>query len=146
MAEDREIKFIRLRSAEEDIVGYVTFKDDYITIEKPLYVIVETVLDEGRQILSLHEYLPQSVVKIQEVDFLNADVLFTTPVKDDFVEQYHMACDYYYSPEIKLKPSKKGRKKKVVEPEFTQEDKQELEDNVVSIMQAILDKRNKPVH
>lgn len=147
MAEDKQVKFVRLRSAEEDIVGYVTFKDDYITIEKPLYVMLETIVDEGRQILSLHEYLPQSIVKIQEVDFLNADVLFTTPVKEDFLDQYQMACDYYYSPEVKLKPSKKSKKKaKEIIDDLSEEQKENLEDNVVSIMQAIIDKRNKPVH
>jgi len=75
-----ELKFVRLRTLPDDIIGYVTYKEGYIVVELPLRIEIETLFDEGRQILAMQEYLPQSVISIKEVDIDNADVLFATPV------------------------------------------------------------------
>jgi hypothetical protein len=151
MSEEKEIRFIRFRNPEEDIVGYVTFKEnDSIIVDKPLYVVIETIYEEARQVLSLQEYLPQSVVSIQQIELKQSDILFTSPVSVAFVDEYKIACDYYYvEQKIKLKPSKKKSKssiEQVDDLDLLNFDEEELEDNVVSIMEALLDKRNKPIH
>jgi hypothetical protein len=66
--EQAELKFVRMKNTLDDIVGYVTYGTEYITIERPLRIDIETLFDEGRQILSLQEYLPQSVIEIKEID------------------------------------------------------------------------------
>jgi len=104
-----ELRFIRFRSMPDDIIGYVTYKQDYITVELPLRIEIETIFDEGRQILAMQEYLPQSVVNIKEVEFYMEEVLFATPVKPEFVEQYEYVADFFYNNEHKLKDIKKKR-------------------------------------
>ena len=64
-----ELKFVRLRTIPDDIIGYVTYKEGYIVVEMPLRIEIETLFDEGRQILAMQEYLPQAVVSIKEVNF-----------------------------------------------------------------------------
>jgi hypothetical protein len=136
MPDAKDLKFVRLRNTAEDIVGYVTFKEGYITIENPLRVDIETLFDEGRQILAMQEYLPQSIVTIKEIDILSEEVMFTTPVREDFVEQYEYVADFFYNNTTTLRDSPTKKKKK----------KGADSDNVVSIMEAMINKKDKPVH
>jgi hypothetical protein len=134
-----ELKFVRLRTIPDDVIGYVTYKEGYITVELPLRIEIETLFDEGRQILAMQEYLPQSVIEIKEVDFNMDEVLFASPVRADFVEQYEYVADFFYNNECKLKePLKKKTKKSDSNPETVEK--------VVSILEAMANKKDKPVH
>ena len=133
-----ELKFIRLRTIPDDIVGYVTYKEGYIVVELPLRIEIETLFDEGRQILAMQEYLPQSVIDLKEVDFDNDEVLFATPVKEEFVEQYEYVADFFYNNTTKLK---NPLKKKTLSEEST-----DNAQKVVSILEAMASKKDKPVH
>jgi hypothetical protein len=134
-----ELKFVRLRSIPDDIIGYVSYKQDYITVELPLRIEIETLFDEGRQILAMQEYLPQAVIEIKEVDFINDEVLFATPVRADFVEQYEYVADFFYNNQSKLKEPIKKKNKKI-------ENNTETVEKVVSILEAMQAKKDKPVH
>ena len=134
-----ELKFVRLRSMPDDIIGYVTNKEGYIVVELPLRIEIDTLFDEGRQILAMQEYLPQSVISMKQVEFKNDEVLFATPVKEEFVEQYEYVADFFYNNTTKLKtPEKKKTKGNV-------EDIEKVE-KVVSILEAMQAKKDKPVH
>jgi hypothetical protein len=134
MSEQKELKFVRLKNSFDDIVGHVTFHDQYLTVEKPLVVDVETIFEEGRQILSIREYLPQSIISMREVDFNLDQVLFTTPVREDFKDQYEQVATFFYDQQAGSIEKPKKRKK-VVDAE-----------NVVSLLEALRDKKDKPVH
>lgn len=136
MAEEKELKFVRLKSTTEDLVGYVTYHDEYLTIETPLRIEIDTIFEEGRQILSMQEYLPQSVIGIKEVDIPLVDVLFATPVRKDFYEQYEYVSDFFYNNQTSIKSPKKKKKADV----------KQLEDKVVSILEAIAKKDKGPMH
>ena len=135
-----ELKFVRLRSIPEDIIGYVTYREGYIIIEQPLKIEIDTLFDEGRQILAMQEYLPQSVISIKEVEFYSEEVLFATPVNADFVEQYEYVADFFYNNEHKLKEPKKKR------TTIKKEELSETAEKVVSILEALQSKKDKPVH
>ena len=130
-----ELKFVRLKNAYDDLVGYVTYGSGYLTIEMPLRVEIETIFEEGRQILSLQEYLPQSLVSIKSVDISMEDVMFSTALKQEFFEQYEYCRDFFYENETK------SLKKKKIDEETTETAKK-----VVSIMEAMASKKDKPVH
>jgi len=134
-----ELKFVRLRTIPDDIIGYVTYKEGYIVVELPLRIEIETLFDEGRQILAMQEYLPQSVISIKEVDFDHEEVLFATPVREEFVEQYEYVADFFYNNEHKLKDISKKKTKSA-------DTTQESVDKVVSILEALQSKKDKPVH
>ena len=136
-----ELKFVRLRTIPDDIIGYVTYKEGYIVVERPLRIEIETLFDEGRQILAMQEYLPQSVVEIKEVDFNNDEVLFATPVKADFVEQYEYVADFFYNNQTKFKEPVKKRTKAEPVAETA-----ETVNKVVSILEAMASKKDKPIH
>ena len=40
-----ELKFVRLRSIPDDLIGYVTYKEGYIVVELPLRIEIETLFD-----------------------------------------------------------------------------------------------------
>ena len=102
MTESKELKFVRLRSIPDDLIGYVTYKEECLVIEQPLRIEIDTMFDEGRQILSMQEYLPQSVIEIKEVEFYMEEVLFATPVRQEFIEQYEYVADFFYNNKSKL--------------------------------------------
>jgi hypothetical protein len=141
MSTSKELRFIRFRSIPEDIIGYVTHKDECIVIEMPLKVDVETIFEENRQLLLMNEYLPQSILDIQEIEFYNDEVLLIAPVKQEFVEQYEYVADFFYSNNHKLSiPQKKESNSK----NTAQMD--EKVEKVVSILEAMHAKKDKPVH
>ena len=132
------LKFVRLRgSCPDDIIGFVTYKEECVVIYKPLIISVETFFEEARQIVSMQEYLPQNIVSIKEVEIPSEDILFVTPINKDFVEQYDYACQYFYTDETSTK--KKNKK------ESLQETADKIE-KVVSILDAMQAKKDKPVH
>jgi len=138
--EEKQLRFVRLRSSLEDLVGYVTRYDEHIVIEKPLRIDIETYFEESRQILSLQEYLPQSVISIQEIQIPINDIVFTTPVRQEFVEQYEHVSDFFYNNEHKPINKKKRRK-------FAEIDElKESQENVVSIIEALAKKDKGPMH
>ena len=139
MTESKELKFVRLKFMPDDLVGYVTYKDDYIVIETPLRVEIDTDFEEGRQILAMQEYLPQSVIELRELEIPMFDILFVTPVRQEFVEQYEYVADFFYNNEHKMK---KPEKKKTKALDSTQESVEK----VVSILEALQSKKDKPVH
>ena len=135
-----ELRFIRLRTISDDIIGYVTYKEGHITVELPLRIEIETIFDEGRQILVMQEYLPQSVIEIKEVDFDDYEVLFATPIREEFVEQYEYVSDFFYN--NKHTPDTSKKKKKKADSEKLKENVE----NVVSILEAMAKKDKGPVH
>ena len=139
MSEEKELKFVRFKNSPEDLIGWVTYKEECIIIETPLRVEVETLFDEGRQILAMQEYLPQSIIEMREVEFALDEILFCTPVRKEFHEQYEYVSDFFYNNTSKFLENNKKRKKSI------QEQTENLE-NVVSILEALKSKKDKPVH
>jgi len=131
-----DLKFIRLRSIPEDLIGYVTFNEGYVVIETPLRIEVETLFDEGRQILSLQEYLPQSIIDLRHIKFYNEEVLLATPVREEFYEQYEHIADFFYNNQVKMREPNIKNKKKLGE----------AKEKVVSILEAMANKKDKPIH
>jgi hypothetical protein len=136
-----ELKFVRLRTIPDDIIGYVTYLEETILIGLPLRVDVETIFEEGRQILAMQEYLPQSIINIQEVEFYMDEVLFVTPVRPEFVEQYEYVSDFFYNNKTSKEFSNKKNKLKI-----KSEETQEKVEKVVSILEAMANKKDKPIH
>lgn len=137
MPEEKELKFVRLKTQFEDLIGYVTYKDECVIIETPLRIEIETIFDEGRQILSMQEYLPQSVVEIKEIEIPMTEIMFVTPVRKEFYEQYEYVSDFFYNNQANFKEPKKKR---------TKTDVKHMDENVVSIIDAIAKKDKGPVH
>jgi hypothetical protein len=138
MSEEKQLKFVRLRSLPDDLVGYVTYKQDYILLETPLRIEIDTIFEEGRQILCMQEYLPQTVIDLKEIEIPTEDILMVTPVREEFIEQYEYVCDFFYNNTSKLRrPPNKERPTEISE---------EAVEKVVSILDALQSKKDKPVH
>jgi hypothetical protein len=90
----------------------------------------------------MQEFLPQSVIEIREIEIPTDAVMFVTPVKDDFVEQYEYVSDFFYN--NKHTPDTSKKKKKKADSEKLKENVE----NVVSILEAMAKtKKDKgPVH
>ena len=133
-----ELKFVRLRSLPDDLIGYVSYKEECIVIELPLRIEIDTIFEEGRQILSLQEYLPQSVIELREIEIYNEEILFVTPVRQEFIEQYEHVSNFFYNNDHSIKDPKKTKKE--------MEKRLEATEKVVSIIEALQAKKDKPIH
>lgn len=140
--EEKQLKFIRLRHFPEDLIGYVTRYDEHIVIERPLRVDIETYMDmeDSRQILTLQEYIPQSIVDLQEMEILLNDISLIVPVREEFFNQYESASEFFYFEKLKSKTSV------ATTNEEGSESTQDKLKKVVSILEAMANKKDKPVH
>jgi hypothetical protein len=80
--------------------------------------------------------LPQAVIDLQEIEIPGEEISFTTPVKADFVEQYEHIADFFYDVQTRGKSALVKSK----------EDVSDTAQKVVSILEALASKKDKPVH
>lgn len=138
------LRFIRIKSTLEDLVGYVKTEEGTLNIFQPLRVEIETLFDEGRQILSLQEYLPQSIIDIKEIKISMSDVMLISPVRWEFYEQYEFVSDFFYNNKSKIIDQMK-KTSSVEQPNELQQVQDDAQ-KVVSILEALANKKDKPVH
>lgn len=127
------IKFMRLTTGEE-VVSQVTELENEYNLKYPLIVEVETFMEEGRQLLYMKEYLPQSVVSVKEVNIPKDLVIISVQVAEEFLDQFEQASEFFYNADVKTTAKKK---RKVSADEVSK---------VVSLFEAMADKKDKPVH
>lgn len=129
---EEQVHFFRLRSGD-DVVAKIQEESEYtITLLEPMIVETETIMDEGRQILFMKEYLPQAIILDKSVTLEKDEILFVKMINPDFIEQYTIACDFFYG----SKPVVSKKTKRKIEEEG----------NVVSLFEAMLEKKDKPTH
>lgn len=125
---EQTVMYVRVKSTFEDIMGYVKRDKNKITITNPMAVSIETTLEESRQFISLNEYIPQAIVQLKSVTFNNDEIMFAEPVTEKAAEVYKQISEVFYNEEKK---------------------KQKMEEygkNVVSMLDALANKKDKPVH
>jgi 3-dehydroquinate dehydratase len=130
----KPLMFVRLKN-RDDIVGYITETENSVKIDKPLIVDIETFFDEGRQIIAMREYIPQTIVHMTSVTFKKSEIQFMYKVREEFANEYVELATMFYEEIPKLKTTKKKEKSTG-----------ELADKVISLMDALSDKKDKPVH
>lgn len=136
MNQDEKIVLIRFKGDMnlEDITCVIKndIKNDInddIEIFYPLITILENVIEEGRQILLLYEFLPQSIVTRKSIIIKKSDTMFIETVKEEFSNQFIIACDFFYGTEY--------HKTKETSPPRHESN------NVISILDSLKDKDNK---
>lgn len=133
-----ELKFVRLRNLPDDLIGYVRYGEECIFISLPLRVEIDTIFEEGRQILSMQEYLPQAIIDLKVIEIPSEDILFVTPVRADFINQYEQISEFFYNNQSTLKQPKL--------PKDSVDTTAEAAQKVVSIIEALQAKKDKPIH
>lgn len=128
----KDLMFIRMRN-DDDIVGYVTeITESSITIQQPLFVGIETLYEEGKQIIALREYIPQSIVDLKEVKIPTNEIIFMEPTRSEFADEYHEVAEMFYESAPKIKSTKKR--------------KGADGNNVINMLDALTDKKDKTTH
>ena len=144
----QNVQFIRFKDGtKDDLIGIVEDPPqrpmlkkgvEYIILHKPISVFVETIPEEGRQFIAMHEDLPQSIIDIKEVMIENSKIDFMAPVREEFAEQYLQVSEFYYN--------NKSTIKNPLSKIPTQEETEQAVQKVVSILDALSSKKDKPVH
>jgi len=129
------IRYIRLKNSDE-IIAYVHESKTKYICSRPVLLFVVNMFEDGKQLLNSREYLPPTIVQDQVVSFDKKDVVFCGTVLESFKSEYIEMSDYFFN--LDLIQSKTSVKKP------TGEDSKK--DKVVSIVEALIDKKNKPVH
>ena len=138
--EEKQLKFVRLQNSTEDLIGYVTHYGEHIVIERPLLVVIETYMEDNKQTLTLQEYIPQTIVDLQEIEIQQYDIALIAPVRKEFVEQYESASEFFYVDRNTVTTSglKTDEERRASSNDKIQK--------VVSILEAMANKKDKPVH
>ena len=144
-----EVEFVRFKQPYEDLAGFVIVKDDKIIIDFPLIVELESNYEEGRQALYLKEFLPQGIISKTSIEYPLSDILFHEPVKEEFLEHYEEAKEFFYYEQMEEQRNvsvRKGYASVDQSSDHFDEETTERVKNVVSILEAMRDKKDKPVH
>jgi hypothetical protein len=138
---EEKVYFIRMKNSLEDLVAYVREETETqkVVVRRPLRVEVETIFEDNRQIMMMFEYLPQSVVAIDEVELDKSDIQFITPVRAEFQDQYDYVSKFFYE--------RKSVLKSVIptDGDASKEQASDVAQKVVSILEA-MNKKDKPIH
>jgi hypothetical protein len=129
----RTTKFVKLRNGEE-LVALVEEFPNNVILEKPVSFTIDNFFEDGKQLINFRDWLPASMVKVNEVALPATEVMFTLEVSEDFAEYYVSVCDYLFN----TKPIKKNKK-------ISTDD----ENKIIYMAEAIanmIDKKDKPVH
>lgn len=124
------IRYLRLRNGDE-LVAYVNELEDSYSLYRPMLLIIVNYFEDGKQMLNFREYLPPSIVNTQTVKLQKQDVVLCIETLDKFREQYVDMCSAFFDEEAPIK-KKASRETK--------------EEKVVSLLEALSEKKGKPVH
>lgn len=82
------IKIVRLKTGE-DVVGYIT-EDLYgkILIKEPMCIDFQYDNKSNSDVLSLMNWIPVSIIKVNEVSLFENDILAFFEPTDKFIEYY----------------------------------------------------------
>lgn len=127
-----DIRYLKLKNGEE-LIGYVTSDASSYEIDRPVMLMIVNLYEESRQLLNFREYLPPTIVKEQKLTVGKKEVFFMLEVQDQFKEQYIEMCEYLFDEVDKKKPVAK-------------KDVGDDTAKVVSLAQALLEKKGKPIH
>lgn len=130
----RTTKFVKLRNGEE-LVALVEEFPNNVILEKPVSFTIDNLFEDGKQLINFRDWLPASMVKVNEVALPATEVLFAIEVTEEFAEYYVSVCDYLFN----TKPIQKKKKK------ISSDDGEKI----ISMAEAIanmIDKKDKPVH
>lgn len=127
------IQYIKLRNGEDLVATVLSSDDQSITIKRPVCIMVENYLDEGRQYINVREWLPPMIAESDTITLDKKEVIAQMNTAADFVDQYEDICEMFFE------------SKPVLRKESTKKTKQSVE-NVVSIIEALAEKKDKPTH
>lgn len=128
------IKYIRLQNSDE-ILAYTEETAKEYVLTRPMLLFIVNYYEDGKQLLNFREYIPPTIVDEQTIRIPKKDVVFCSPVKEEFREQFIEMNDYFFETTPKVKT-----KTKLDEAGSSKKEK------IVSIVEALMDKKGKPVH
>ena len=126
------IRYIRLQNSDE-VIAYVEETKTGYNCSRPVLLFVVNMFEDGKQLLNFREYLPPTIVDSQEIFFSKKDVVYIAPVRDAFMHEYIEMSNFFFEENLIVKTKK----------DKVDDSKKE---KIVSIVEALMDKKGKPVH
>lgn len=103
--EETVVKFYKLKTNEDIVAFQLQDLKGHYKIKRPLAFTVDNEIAAGRQMLNVREWIPP-IVCANEIIFLPKEyVMFTTDVKESFIEEFTSVTEFLYN----VTPKKKER-------------------------------------
>ena len=109
-----KIKFFRMSNGDDIITEIADANKGTITIVNPMRLVVEADLENGKQIIYMHSWMPQGIAKGNSCSINIKNILFFSDVEEDIIEYY---CGVVFDIFTDAAPLKKREK------EYMDEDK-----------------------
>lgn len=93
---DDIIKIIRLKNGD-DVIASVTMLDNKVNLKNPMIFAFVGQPNTNRQYLSMNFWLPISVIKVNEIEIWDNDILAVYEPDDKFTEYYNNIIVETYS-------------------------------------------------
>jgi hypothetical protein len=106
--------FFKCRNGIDDILAYATKQDGGWHIRRPVTIYVDTDDEEGKQYVSIKEFLPMLFSSKEDMFLPDSDIMSASPLNESFQEDYIKISDFYYVEMVadRLRDLKKGKSEK----------------------------------
>ncbi|CAB4124353.1 hypothetical protein UFOVP49_191 [uncultured Caudovirales phage] len=111
---DVNIKYFKLSNGEDILAVVQEVLDDKIVLLNPMKVLIDSDLDNGKQTIYMHSWIPQGIASGNVCSMNSREVIFTTEVEKE-IASYYIEMVTEMSEEV---PKKESSKK-----EYMDEDK-----------------------
>ena len=94
--EVESMRFIKLKNGD-NLVAYTEEADGMVTMTRPLCVLIENDLDEGKQYINVREWIPPMLVKDDCATIPRDEILLVMDVVDSFKDEFIELSKFFYS-------------------------------------------------
>jgi hypothetical protein len=96
-AKKNKICFVRLLNGD-DLIGEIPKKTiKSVTIDKPMLILNNIEMDEGKQTLILYPWIPQGICVGNTATLRTEIILFVNDVEPEIVEYYESICSAVFA-------------------------------------------------
>jgi len=91
------IKIVRLQSGEDIIANCISSQDETMILNSPMHIIFKRI-SASKTAMMMMPWLPIELIKKNEAEIYNSDILTIIDPKDDLVEYYSnsVECEEMY--------------------------------------------------
>ena len=85
---EQKIKFVRLKNGDDIITEIKKESVTSIDLKNPMMLVIDVDIEMNKQQIVMYNWMPQGIVKLNEVKISKKDVIFVADVEKDIEDHY----------------------------------------------------------
>jgi len=135
------IKIVRLQSGEDIIANCISSQDETMILNSPMHIIFKRI-SASKTAMMMMPWLPIELIKKNEAEIYNSDILTIIDPKDDLVEYYSnsVECEEMYE------VTQKSIRASLFNDEEDGDDEDDDDDDEEELINLLRERKNSNLH